>query len=285
MPFDLILSRATGPIARDELHDVMQGAPAVRKSDTVYWVSHQDRSPWFVVERRDDGRVVLSTSYTNPRFLRNFPDMFDLGLRLAQALGARLIEEVHSTVVTPRNIDSLLAPNGRYVELQAATWRHAVEQMAMSGQAPLELPLGQVDLVGEYLVFHVVPERRDHDATALTDTAVTALVTGADRGIDVRTEGTGTWLAVDAADKQWLTRVLRRDDGAWQVWPAWGMAPFARIATLTTAIAEALAAAAGGAFLFLGLPYDDALRAEVHARKAGLGVDFYLWTQTLAVER
>jgi hypothetical protein len=282
MPFDLILSRATGPIARDHLRDVMQGAPAVRKSDDVYWVSHQDGSPWFAVEWRAEGRVVLSTSYTNPRFLRNFPDMFDLGLRLAQALGARLIEEVNSTVVTPRNIDSLLAPRGNYVELQAATWRHAVEQMATSGQAPLELPLGQVDLVGEYLVFHVVPER---DTAALADAAVTALVTGAAAGIEARTEGTGTWLAVEAADKQWLTRVLRRDDGAWQVWPAWGMAPFARIATTTIAIAEALAAAAGGAFLFLGLPYDDALRAEVHARRAGLGVDFYLWTQTLAVER
>src|SRR3979409_1370901 len=100
MPFDLYISRADTfggmqrePVPRprprllarmfprpadparitgEEFHAVLRGAPATRQGDHAYWVLYPDGDPWFVAEWRPEGNVVLSTSYSNHRFLRNF---------------------------------------------------------------------------------------------------------------------------------------------------------------------------------------------------------------------
>ena len=281
MPFDLYISRATTfgassprPITSEELQGAMSGAPATRKADHVYWVRHPDGDPWFVVEWKA-GQVLLSTSYSHHRYLRNFPDMFDQGLVLAESLGARLFEEVEQREVTRSNVDELLHPDGKYVELQAGTWRGAMDRLARQANAPLEYPLGPFDVVSEYLVFHLAPAR------PIEDDAVPALLERATSGVKVHAAREGTWCAIEVAGERWLTKILRRADGQWQIWPAWGQSPFPGIAATTVAVAEELHRAAGGELRFLGRPYDDSLRESVHARLDGLGVDFYLWTQEL----
>jgi hypothetical protein len=283
VPFDLYVSRAATfdamggdpPIRSEEFHAVMYGAPAERKAGHLYWVRYPDGDPWFVAEWKPEGNVLLSTSYSSYRYLRNFADMFDQGLRIAGQLDARLFEEVDQSEITEENIDALLAPNGKYVALQAGTWRHAIEKISAGGNAPLEYPLGPFDIVSEYLIFHVVPERRVEDGSVAQSLERTL------SGVKIEVAAEGAWCAVDTDGDTWLTKVLHRPDGKWQVWPAWGRSPFSRIAETTVAVAEQLHRMVGGEIQFLGRRFDAALRDEVRANIDGLGVDFYVWTQQL----
>jgi hypothetical protein len=269
-----VLSKASGAaITSDDFHESMQGAPATLKDDHLYWVRYPDGDPWFAAQWKPEGRVVLSTSYSNHRYLRNFADMFDMGLRLARSLRARLFEEVGQREVTETNVDSLLAPEGEYVRLQASTWRAASEQLSAEAKGALEYPLGSVDLVSEYFLFHIAPER------AVADDSVAGLLRQARRAVTVEKADKGAWRAADAATGKWLTKVLHRPFGKWQVWPAWGQSPFSAIAETTVILAEQLHHAVGGEIRFLNRPLDDALRNEIVSRVGGLGVDFYEWTQ------
>src|SRR4051794_36011986 len=74
------------------------------------------------------------------------------------------------------------------------------------------------------------------------------------------------WLATESGDARPLTKILHRPDGSWQLWPAWGQAPFARIARVTLALVEKIE----GAIQLGGRPYDSDLRAEVQKRATGL---------------
>ena len=264
------------PITSKELHALMEGAPAARKGDHIYWVSHPEGDVWFVAEWKDEGNLLLSTSYAHPRFLRNFADMIEQGLVIAAGLRARLFEEVGGREITKKNLDALLSPSGKYVELQARTWRHAMDQLSVEGRAALELPLGAIDVVSEFLLFHVIPEQ------PIADRVVTSLFEGADQEVNVIARQPGAWLVVDRDSDQALTKILRRPDGKWQLWPAWGQVPFAQLADATVTAAERLGASGPGALQLNGRTYDDALRGEVRSRIGGLGVDFYTWTQGLA---
>ena len=70
------------------------------------------------------------------------------------------------------------------------------------------------------------------------------------KGAKVEVAQAGAWCAVDSQDGKWLTKVLRRPDGRWQVWPAWGQSPFPRIAETTLAASEHLHQAVGGDLQF-----------------------------------
>jgi hypothetical protein len=302
MPFDLYVSRAAtfdamnqnsagrrkqgffarmrstpdmAPITNEEFHAVMRGAPAERKADHIYWVLTQDGDPWFAAEWKGEGNVLLSTSYSNHRYLRNFADMFDQGLRVAEELDAHLFEEVGGRETTRKNIDALLAPTADYVKLQVGTWHQAMAQLSEKAHAPLEYPLGPIDIVSEYMAFHVTPERAiEHDSVA-------PLFERTLKSVRVRVAQEAAWCAVDTDGDKWLTKVLHRPDGKWQVWPAWGQSGFSRIAETTLAAAEELHRMAGGDIHFLGRPFEGSLREEARARTNGLGVDFYLWTKQL----
>jgi hypothetical protein len=271
--------RPPEPIASDEFHAVMSGAPATRRGDHVYWLRYPDGDPWFVAEWKAEGYVLLSTSYTHARYLRNCASMFDQGLTMAGALRARLFEEVEQREITPRNIDALLATSGRYFAIQVETWRRALVQLSEQAAAPLEFPLGPIDMVSDYLVFHLAPAR-PIDADALPRLIEIAL--GA--AVKVLPARDGAWNVVQADGDQGLTKILRRPDGRWQVWPTWGQASFPRIAETTLAVAEQLHRAAEGELQFLGRPFTDAIREDLRRKAEGLGVDFYLWTQSLPAD-
>jgi hypothetical protein len=205
--------------------------------------------------------------------------MFDQGLRIAEDLQAHLFAEVGGRTITRKNIDELLAPAGKYVELQVGTFELSMAQLSEKAHAPLEYPSGPSDIVSEYMAFHVMPGR------SIEHGSVAPSFERALEGVKVQVAQEATWCAVDTAGDKWLTKILHRADGKWQVWPAWGQSGFSRIAETTLAVAEHLHRMAGGEIHFLGRPLDDSLREEVRARTSGLGVDFYLWTQQLPRER
>jgi hypothetical protein len=224
--------------------------------------------PWFLAEWQD-GQVVLSASHASPHFLRLLPALFDHGLRMAGALAAELVES--GRALSRADLPGLLAPGGLFVRKQTAAFRQAEARLSNESAAPLEYPLGGVDVVSEYFVFHVAPRQPVEDLGERLERVV--------EDVEVQEVQDGAFLATAADDDKWLTRVLRRPDGQWQIWPAWGASSFARIAEVTVAIAEELGALSKGEVFFLGRPYDRALRDEVRARISGLGVDFYAWAQ------
>lgn len=179
--------------------------------------------------------------------------------------------------MTSATVNTLLAVTGPYVARQVDTFRLTQRRLEQEGQAPLEYPLGPVDLVSEYFVFHVPGASGEQVAVALRGAL----------GKRVTAVSTTTFLVSAPDERGWLgrtfggapepaTRVLVRDDGSAQVWPSWRR-PFAEGASVTLEVARLLGTALGTPVLFGSDVCDDAFVAELRAHIGGLGVDFYSW--------
>ena len=292
MPFDLFITRGSfeelrgatpsllarmfgkkerpKPLTSEELAGLVENAPAKQRNENLFWVFHpEDEDPWFAAELRDPGAVVLSTSYTHHRFVRNVIDMMEHGVTMANAVGAHLFEEVTGQEITSKNLDEFVDPDKKYLQLQMATWEGAIEKVTRQANAPLEFPLGETDLVSEYSVFHLKGAEGDLDrARAALEGLAGEIAQPGEEVLVLTTAGD---------DGHGLTKVLHRPDGKWQIWPVHGGAPFAECMSTTLAAAEKLAEALGGSLVFDGQPFDGELAQGVHQRAGGLGVELFLW--------
>ncbi|MEZ4254078.1 MAG: hypothetical protein R3B99_38205 [Polyangiales bacterium] len=282
MPFDLFVSRATS-------YDALSTARALRLSELGpppgareapgggYWLEHPGGGPWLAVVERGPN-VVLSTSYSNRRFVRNFVDAFDLAHQLAAAVGARVFDEVSAAEVPASQLNALLRPLGPYVARQHATFQEVERRIREEAQARLEYPLGEIDLVSDYFVFVVVGSTTpDGVAAALSASFGGRVVRDSVRTFRVAPAETRGWLARTLGRQpDPATLVLVRPDGAVQVWPSWAH-PFATLAATTVEVARALAASTHGALHFGRTRVDAPLLEAIETSSRGLGVDFHRW--------
>jgi hypothetical protein len=295
MPFDLYISRAesfeeiaTAPaIPSEAIHRLTANMHAIRDGQHSYRIFRHENAtdPWFWAEWLPEGNILLSASYTHPRFLRNYPDMFDEGLAWAHWLSVGLFEEVRQSEVTAETIDGLLAIDGSYLDGQCKAFHDALAALGRDAHGGLEFPLrvdreGDVlliDSVSEYLLFHVAPSRR-MDLTTIASMLEKVLA-------DVAVQPFGDH-AINFTEKdsgKWLAKALLRPEGVWQIWPSRQYSTFSRMAEVTIEVSERIHEATGGKVTFLGKPYQGELREEVRRRKSGLGVDFFLWTVSLGL--
>ena len=271
-----IFSRASVPIDASEFHELMGNALTTRKSDALYWVRHPENDggndPWCTAEL-EAGYVRFSTSYGHHRFLRNFADMFDLGLRFANALQAQMFDE-DGQLVTAASVDDLLEPNSEYVALQLSTWQRTLKTLDAAAQAPLEYPLGPIDLVSDYFLFHVTPKRKIESRDA-ADAIRAAISTASVDAIDERR------LGISGNDgKRLAMALLQKTDARWAVRPAYGQVSFRRLAPATLAALDAIVRATDGSITFNGHEPDAETMTMLRGQlSAGLGLDVHLWLQ------
>lgn len=281
MPFDLFISRAPSfsevlrpggsqPMTRQEFAGLMASAPVAvtMRPDGDAWLRHpQDNSPWFAARLHPDGYIVLSTSYTNHRFLRNVYDLLGAGAEMARNLKAYLYEEVRGERV--EKLDTLREFDGRYLSTQAQMFKHALERLDKTCEGGLEYPIGPFDIVPCYFMFHIEPT----EAVAGDLPAVLA---------PLSLPGSFAVLEHDhalVADQHgmWLTKILLRPDRKFQIWPCHGAAPFAAAASCSWRVTDLMRKQYANQTTFNGHPLDASLEAEVRARSGGLGVQFYEW--------
>jgi hypothetical protein len=308
VPFDLYVSRAPSfaevtapsptepglsarpgaphsiPIALEDFHALMGTAPATKSGDVAYRVRHPEGDPWFVAAWEPPGNLVLSTSYSYHRAIRNLIDMVYQGLNIARHFEARLFEEAGEEEIAAQNVDELMDVKGQYLGLHAAAFRNAMKMLDTECQAPLEYPVGPIDVVSEYFVFHVEPSRElavDEVRAVLERQVKGAKVDVAKSQHGALAEANALLLS-DATDGKRLVKALLLNDRQWQVWPAHGQAPFSRTANAALRVAESIASETQGRATFNRRAFDGALRDAVHLRVNGLGVDFLTWLQASA---
>lgn len=287
MPFDLFISHAPSfskvdkpgllrrqkAITAEQFGQLFSPLSPTMRPNGELWLQHpEDGSPWLATRLTPQGSIVLSCSYTSHRYVRNFIDAFDLGVKVASALEASLYEEVRQTRVDGANVETLLDVNGDYVQLQASTFANAIQKMHQESGAPLEYPMGPIDLVGEYFVLHLT----------LPPDAPTTLekLLGRASFITPVQEVQDSCALFHSPSGTAAVKVLLRPDGKIQIWPSHGEASFAETAMTCLATLDALQAAfPKSTAAFFGEPLNDALRKEVSERAAGLGIEFYAWMQ------
>lgn len=290
MAFDLFLSRAgslseahrPGLLTRlglrkvdgygpEDLQALVRQAPRSRQfAEGVYWVWHpQTDRPWMSL-RHDPmggGTLVFSISYGHYRFPACVADAIDWLVQAAPQLGGRVFEEVQGREVRPGDLDGLLAPQGRYMQLQLQSWRQGIQQNLSRGLAPLEFPVGGVDWVSEYLALVVEPARKvERIAEALGKLP---------RGSTLVEVAPGGHLLVQGDEA--LVRIFHRPDGFLQFTPHHTSDEFARLARTTVELAEAAHEAVGGRLRFFQEDWAGPLPAAVKGRLSGLGVEFWQW--------
>lgn len=284
-PKPVFLSRLFGngsttsksPLTEADFHAVMEDAPILKRADErTYWLSHPKGIPWMAAGYQDSeggsGEVHLSISYAHYLFPVVFADAFDAGIRIASALEARLFEEVGNREITAGNIDRVLDAKGKYVSDAIRFWRSTVDQLDREAQAPFEIPIGPVDAVSEYLIFHITP-------SAPTDLSQIAKALNWKVTAESSMEENGKLLGVITtnATGKGETKIHLRPDGKIQVQPYYWDLPFAEVAQNTVAIAEQVTAYVKGTTTFNFHEYTEQLKHALSNNIHGLAVEYYQW--------
>lgn len=292
MPFDLFLSHAeqwdalesAPPISPTLLESLMAGAPVGRREDGAWRVPHPNEGdPWCTMAMRGPN-LVLSASYSYRRFVRNFADMFDQALAMARHVGLRVFDEVRGTEVVAAEVNEFLTKGSSYFELVVGTFAETRRKIDQNAMAPLEYPVGPIDLVSDYFVVHVrgVGDPTTKQVLQVIEGALGArtVTVAADRALLVHAADTRGFLArsLSRESPTACAKILVRPDGALQVWPTW-CTSFAEGARAVLAAANATRAAFGGELTLGGRKVDDAFAAEIAERAGGLGVDMFEWLQ------
>ncbi len=289
MPYDIAIFRGDRedptPIRGDEAVAVLRGVRATDGASTE-WRVWADDEPWFVAHLGNDGVLTLSASYTHPGFLELLPRFGAEAARIGAALGAAVVEEVAGGVLTPANVDATFARTGTLFRHMCRTSDGVWAGINREGRAPLDFPVGPIDMVGEYFMFHI---RGAPDASERAIRAVLAPALGAHR---LQSEGGGALsvLAPHDAPGFWKrlfggaphvdpqVKVLARPDGVVQIW-AWWEVGLSAFGPLALDLAKRLHAALGGQLTFDGMPFDAAIEAGLKERMGGTLTDLWIWTE------
>ncbi|APR82856.1 Hypothetical protein A7982_08205 [Minicystis rosea] len=245
--------------------------------DHAWWIPRpKSREAWcslFMVSHEGPLRhVELSASYSNPEFMRNMLDMFDLALDLARRVGARVFEETRGQEITAANIDAFLAHQGEFVRGQHAFFRSGQEEIQRRLRAPLELPLGAIDEVPDYLEFAIVTRGPAPTIPELcADTPSHLEPHMLERSV----------IFDDRESKTPIVRMIRFDGGV-IVRPYWTKLPFPRIAAETLRAVDRVEERFGEVTRYRGLSCGREQRAELEKHMKGLGVEYYEWMSSSA---
>ncbi|MGE0430653.1 MAG: hypothetical protein AB7K09_00470 [Planctomycetota bacterium] len=263
-------------IEREDFERMMQGAPAEQVADGTFAVHYPDTNePWFVAHHDDDrGVVMLRLSYSNPRFLRNFPDAFDLALRIADFAGAHVFEEAGGEEITRENIDTMLDPDGPLISLQVGAFR-GTQRHVRNFSGALELPLGPIDTVPDYFMFLV--KNAPHGGVATIDDAMAMFC-----GLRIERQAERVALAYEGESTQPLVHLQADADHGLIVRPAWSSA-FADHARAVLQLLDALIATGHGPVTWRWAQREVTtdLLNEIRQHSGGLGVQFLEWAESM----
>jgi hypothetical protein len=268
-----VFVRGDRPLDRTELEDLL----AIMESrehppDRAHWLMHPEAGdPWLSVFTHEHAgelsKVKLSVSFTSPLFPRNLADMFDLALRLARQLEARVYEEQGNREVTVENIDSLLDPDSEYASGLISLWQSGRKRLLSENQAPFELPLGAIDSASDYFAFQF--------PTGQAPPPLAELVLGTPAHLTPHVLEHSAVLE-HTARGEGAVRILRLGDAVW-VRPYWSELTFAELAAEVLPAVDRAGARLGVAPRLLGQPIDAARREAIAAHAGGLGVEFFEW--------
>jgi hypothetical protein len=275
MTFDLFIRnhkrglslKPTRPFTDSHLEAALGGGPEKQRKGGTWRISRPDTGePWFVAFV-NNGEIVLSTSYSNHRYLANFADMFEAGLIVADRVGGQLFDEINGTRIVRDDLDRLLDPSGEYARLQAHTFHMA--RGRLSGEAAgLEWPLDAADEVSQYCVFRVTP--------ASPPPPIAECLSRIEWPYTAHSDDTAS-LNADHSSPHSLGLILRRDDQSLQIWPTYATASFERCATRCRDVAMQLADELDGSVEFNREPFSGTFADEINTRLTGYGTDLYEW--------
>ncbi|MBX9719881.1 MAG: hypothetical protein K2X81_00675, partial [Candidatus Obscuribacterales bacterium] len=265
------------PLTVSDFELVMDGAPVHRRhEDGSRWLWHPKGFPWLTASfepglTENEGYILFSLSYGHNKFMLVWADAFDLALRLARALNARVFEDYLSWEITRENAEELLAPNSKLVVEQGALWKATISGLDSRMQAPLEYAVGPYDAVHDYFVFFLEPSKQ---------VSLVQLVAKLDLCVDTDSLTESHFVLKDPKTDSFLARVLLRpNDQALQIWPFYWMEPFSVVGPATFNLAMQLREELGGNLFLREKPVDDELSRGIQENMRGLGVEFFLWLQ------
>ena len=277
MPFDIYVTRNKelptsgksnpSPISESEFATLLNGAPIHSNPEpNVYWTHYPDRPDPMCAVSYKEGDIILSVSFSYRKFISAWLDSFDRALNLAAALRANVIEEYRSQIITPNNIDKILAQDGDFVQHHIGFWRSSVNDNDARAMAPLEYPVGPIDFVSEYFCFHV-PNPKGSSLAELLKSSKREFLPSGDAAA----------MVLDSNRQQVAKIIHDNQKNRLQVWPYYYQSPLAHVAKETHALASGLAQALGTTPNFNGRELTSDLRKKVSEKQNGLGVEFYLW--------
>lgn len=292
MPFDIWITRRKSfadcasddaevpAITRQEFEGLIADAPRMRRRrEGDIWISYPlSGQPWLAA-RLTKGSIVLSLSFGNHRFPRNWSDAFDLALNMAGPLHAHVFEGPGGKEITEQNLHRMLAAEGAFFKHHRHEWHQFQDKMEQERLAPLEIPIANHDATPEFFLLQTTePLSRSGKAPF---EAINAL------GLALQAQPSAPHCAVvvDTDTGDTLVRVEVKD-GITTLRPYHGKAEFADKAGAVLTLVRALESQSSVTFTFgpQRRPFFGHLREEVEKRIDSLCVDFFEWQETLATE-
>jgi len=262
----------TNSITKAEFNSVLKTATIrERHAEDLCWLWHGILDvPWCSAELvpMDDngGYIQLSISFGNNYFMRVWKDIFDFALRIAEELGARVVEGHWKEELTRKNIDSAIDPEDEYYQHHFSLWRQTLDSLTAKSQAPLEYPIGYEDAVNEFFMFQIYPDKVLPFHQIVREMSL---------DVDSVSAGAGGSFVKDK-DGNPITRVFVNADGSLVLTPAYTLRDFHYLSQGTCDIVDQFHHYLGGQVIFNHAPFTEDLKHFVHENSKGLGIEFYL---------
>ncbi|KAG2382630.1 hypothetical protein C9374_005210 [Naegleria lovaniensis] len=137
-----------------------------KKDDTTFWVyDPTDFDPWFVAKFNPPNsetfvasNVEFIVSTTAPRYIRNIMNAIQVAFKMATAINANcyLKDSTKSYTITNDSIRKwLFDPQMVFVKDKQKEWIDKMELMVQKKMAPLEFPIGNMDMIRDFFFFEI----------------------------------------------------------------------------------------------------------------------------------
>ncbi|EFC49662.1 predicted protein [Naegleria gruberi] len=137
-----------------------------RKDDTTFWIyDPTDFDPWFVARfvAEDTSmtigsfvEIILST--TAPRFCRNIMNALQVAFKFSAEINVNCFFKDHnkSHQVTADFLKKILYdPHMAFIKGKQKEWLDRMEMIVEKKMAPLEFPLGNIDMIRDFFAFEI----------------------------------------------------------------------------------------------------------------------------------
>jgi hypothetical protein len=260
----------TNSITKAEFNSAFQSAIVrQRHADDLLWIWHELDVPWCSAELvptdDDGGYIQMSISYGNNYFMRVWKEIFEFALKIAERLGARVIEGQWKEEITRKNLLAAIEQEDEYYQHHFSCWRQTLDTLSAKNQAPLEYPIGFEDSVSEFFMFQVYPDRILPFHQIIREMS-----------LNVDSVSTSGGSFIKDKDGNPITRFFVNADGSFVLTPAYTFRDFCYLVPGTCDIAEQLQKHLGGTVFFNHVPFTEDLKNFVLENSKGLGIEFYL---------
>ncbi|MEZ4373852.1 MAG: hypothetical protein R3B07_23730 [Polyangiaceae bacterium] len=259
-----------GSLIEEVMDEILHGDP----TNKGWILRERNGEPWCAVFWMRENKLSLDVSWASPNAPRNAVNAMELGIKLAEQLGATATEDMSFTRLNLEALDELLNTDSEFSQELARMWQSTRATVQTELRAPLEAPiLG--DMVSEFYAFMFAPKRGFFSSKKLN---VLDLLATLGQSFTVHSQK-GCHVLEHRELGQGTVQLLELPKGELTVRPYWSNLPFKVLAQQTLGVVRRISEETKILPTHNGRHVDTAALSEIESESTW-AMDYLLWLQS-----